>query len=240
MSIVAVGPFRRIVDFHWPDEETITITFEFNWWGVQQGASSCSPNTPNPYEDAGEPESNFDTISPGFFVTSAKLWPDRNLYAAGQTDGVKDINGEYPIGSDYAVSGAPVPTDVSFVTNSVICFNLTYAYDPVEYPFAPLDTRQQRLRLGDDPLTAKFSMRSANHTGASWCSSGNLWVGLDARTINDTEDDSFSFEAATKTLDFSGLVATRISDDKMFLAESLEISGRNTVIVTLAPAGAST
>lgn len=233
---VNVGPFQRIVGFHWPAAEKITVEFEFNWWGDQQGASSCSPNTPSPYEGMGEPEIYFDNISPGFFVTNAKLKPDRNLYAAGQTDGVKLINGDYPIGSDFTVSGAPVPTEFSFTSNSTICFNLGYAYDPVAYPFAPLDTRQQRLRPGDDPLTARFSMRSANLTGASWCEGGNLWVGLDSRTINETEDDSFSFEACTETLDFSGLVVTRISDGQMFLSDSLTIEGSNRVTVTLSPA----
>lgn len=91
MSIVTVGPFKRIVDVHWGGE--LTVDLELNFWGESQDFFRCYEFTSIP-EDA--PEYWQPTYSPTRFASHIQLRPNKTAYASGYTTGVTSIFGENP------------------------------------------------------------------------------------------------------------------------------------------------
>lgn len=224
MSVVRVGPYKRIIGFHWPTAESVVLAASFDWWGVGQGIFHCTGSS-----DPGLP-SYLKVYSPAFFATSFKLWPNRSAYDAGLTDGVLSINGSVPADSGFTYSGMPVPVVHSASLWSKIALNLDF----LEGGF--LDNRLQRLEPGPDPLSADFVLYSPNTSGIQWCVAGNIWQDLDSRFWTGTEVDlSYTFEAFRETMDFSGLTVTRVADGQVYAAASVAVSGDNLASITLNP-----
>lgn len=223
MSIVTVGPFKRIVDVHWGGE--LTVDLELNFWGESQDFFRCYEFTSIP-EDA--PEYWQPTYSPTRFASHIQLRPNKTAYASGYTTGVTSIFGENPEPANFTIEGMPTFDIFAAGAFNCLCLNTNDGY---ENPLVNEDTRMQRLFVTEGSNTVEIAWRTPDPVGFEFCEFngvefpdegdpifyGYVWSVVDNRGMSAISDDHSS-EFARQTLDFSDFRVTRVSDGRVFRA----------------------
>lgn len=211
MSVVRVGPFKRIVGVHWPGADIVTVDFRLVYYGpgtlVPCDEGETPPDVPGTFYD--------------LWYTSVQL---RNSKSQPQANGITAIAGDTDFGA-WTVAGLPAYEEAAVGAMEVIAFNdtanldnplVSEDYRTQAMVFTPLDTPVEGFEKSP---SIEFQLWNPKWNAGAYCD------GTSHVKFRPTDNDGFvnfdnghSFKAVSQTLDFSGFTITKIATGEVYQA----------------------